>query len=229
MTGTQQYHVFFVNQGSVGGLACLYQDPANAPCNDAGMQSLAWMVCGAEAGVQIDFQWQVAYDFAWFDDIPPATQEIMNAGVGAVFFSLDQYGYRFQADTPPPTGQLSIQAAASISSTNDVLVGLGMSGTGTFACPARPNTHYLFTPVPDSDLLYWVAFGANFALNAPIDLATLPYMPVQLAFPAGVYAMTVTLQSDNVLVLTTGAPKNDASLAHGQSHQKIVYRNGHMC
>lgn len=226
MASGQTYDLYFINDSAAGGIACVYQDPANAACNRAGRQTLAWMACGAGPGVQIDFQWQTGYDFAWFNRAAPATQQFKDAAAGAVAFSFTQYGYQFQPGTPPAPGSLAIQADASIPSVNQAVAGLGMSGAGTCAFPAQPNSNYLFTPVADADLLYWVAFGGNFKVNAPIDLASLPYQPVQLAYPVGVYAMTVTLTATNTLVPSTGAPPAEPGTIRVVKRPTIFYRAG---
>lgn len=226
MDNNLTYDLFFCNDSQFGGLVCVYQDPRNVSANSMNGQTLAWMVCGADTGVEINFKWQVEYDFVWFNNASTVTQQIKDASVGAVTLSLKQYGYHFQPVTPSPKGALSIQSDASIPLENSTLVGIGMSGAGTLAFAALPNTNYGFTPISSTSLQYYVAFGGDFQLNCPIESSNPTCGPLPLSYPAGVYAMTVTLTSNNELVLSTGVPATDGTALKMQPRRSIVYLAG---
>lgn len=229
MGSVQQYDLFFVNNSMGGGKACVYQDAGNIICGDGSPSALAWMICGANPGVQIDFKWHVEYDCAWFNATAPATQQIKTADVNAgtsVVLALDQYGYSFVSGTVPPVpGKLSLLGDYTIPSVNNVLLGIGMSGAGTFAFPAQPNVSHGFSPVADTSLSYWLAFGGDFQRNRPVGQVVPSIKPICVRFPAGVFAMTVTLDASNILRLVPGPPPN-AALASAPSSVKIVYRAG---
>lgn len=223
MGSGQQYGLWFVNQSSNAGKACVYQDQGNAAAQAA--KVLAWMVTGANPSVQVNFVWALDYDFAWFDYDAPRSQGISSAGLTAdnsVAFARNQYGYYFQAPTAGTSGQLSIRADGSIPSVNNTLVGIGMHGAGTFACPAGPNLNYAFTPVQDAILAYWISFGSySFDVGDPVDPSTLNN-PGKIIFPYGVYVMTAVLNSQNLWSIHAGPPGNAAQV----DVEAVVYEAG---
>lgn len=228
MGSVQQYDLFFVNNSNTAGKACVYQDAGNISCSDGCPSALAWMVCGANPGVQIDFQWHVQYDCVWFNATAPATQQIKSADVAtgtSLALALAQYGYLFTPATPPVPGKLSVLGDYTVPTVNNVLLGIGMSGAGTFAFPAQPNISHGFVPANDGALAYWLAFGGDFQVNRPVDQVTPSVLPIRLCFPAGLFVMTVTLDASNILRLAPGPPPN-AALASAPPSVKIVYRAG---
>lgn len=93
---------------------------------------------------------------------------------------------------PQPGGQpgmLSVRCEATVPF-GHTSIGIGMSGAATFATQAMPNMMYTFGTSPS----YWLAFG-NYQQGQVLDAHSIPNA-VQLNFPAGVYALTVTLNPD---------------------------------
>ncbi|OYO28047.1 hypothetical protein [Janthinobacterium sp. PC23-8] len=229
MGSVQQYDLFFLNKSGSGGNVCVYQDAGNVSCSDGNPGALAWMVCGANPDVQIDFQWKVAYDCAWFNVTVPATQQLKAADAitgTSVVLALGQYGYLFTpAPAPPVPGTLSVQGDYTIPTVNNVLLGIGMSGAGTFAFPAQPNVSHGFSPAGNESLAYWVAFGGDFQLNRPVSQVTPSIKPLCIRFPAGVFAVTVTLTASNILQYVPGPPASTLR-AGAPATRNMVYRAG---
>ncbi|NIA00813.1 hypothetical protein [Massilia sp. CCM 8734] len=223
MNSSATFDLFFCNDSQVGGLVCVYQDPANFSANAANGQTLAWMVCGADTGVQIDFQWQLAYDYVWFDNASVPTQQISNASLGAVKLVRENFGYHFLPAPPPPSETLAIISDTSVPSDSQVLVGVGMSGAGALAFSAVPTMQYEFTPVCTDKLQYYLAFGGDFQQNRPIASVNPMIRPMLLSYPAGVVAMTVTLTPSNELMLTSGTPSSQRAASSNAPRRIILY------
>ena len=202
-------NLFFVNNSGSGGKVCIYQIGSNATF-PGGVDVLAWLLAGANQFTTIRFRWTTDYNFAWFDDDPPKSSQIIPASLNnasTVRFSKNQYGYYFQAPAKTAASSLQIQADGTIPASNKTLAGFGMGGAGTFAAPAMPNVRYVFTPVADADLAYGISFGAYaFEVGDPIDVDTLNN-PGTVSFPIGVDTMTATLNSANAWTFTVGAPR----------------------
>ena len=212
----QQYTLCFINQSGYPGKVCVYQDSGNVAFNQGTPLMLAWMVTGANPLVQVNFKWQTDYNFVWFDNAVPQTQQIVAANIStgnSVPLSWNQYGYSFQNAQTASAGLLSIAADASIPTVNNAFAGIGMHGAGTFASDARPNMQSSYTPAADGKLVYWIGFGTPFVLNEPINLATLSIKPLQISFPPGVYVMTAILNSQNLWDTFPGLPSSAAELS----------------
>lgn len=227
MSNNQQYNLWFVNQSVSAGKVCVYQDESNVTFNQADFKILAWILTGANPSVQVNFKWAADYNFTWFDYNSPRTQQIIAASIdtgNSVTFSRNQYGYYFQTPTTSDSsGQLLVQSDKSIPSVNTAVAGIGLHNAGTFAFPAGPNINWVFKPVPDADLKYWISFGSYlFEENDPIDVSSLN-SPAKISFPYGVYNMTAVLGSDNKWTIYTGLPAAADGL---QISQRVVYEAG---
>ena len=201
-------YLFFVNNSGSSGKVCVYQAGSNATFQ-GNVDVLAWLLAGANQSTVIRFSWTTDYNFAWFDNYPPKSSQIIPASLSAanlVRFSKNQYGYYFQPPAKSAAPSLQIQTDSTIPAFNNTLAGFGMGGAGTFAAPAMPNVSYVFTPVPDTELAYEITFGAySFGVSDPINVGTLNN-PAKISFPIGVNAMTATLNSANAWTITVGAP-----------------------
>lgn len=234
MSDNQQYNLWFVNQSASAGKVCIYQNINNLPCNGVSKQ-LAWMLTGANPSVQVNFIWGADYNFVWFDYDLPETQQITAANVSTgevINFCKNQYGYYFQTPTTVTTnGQLTIQSEGTIPSVNNTVVGIGMHGAGTFAFNSGPNLDFVFNPVSDANLLYWISFGNySFKVNDVIDISTLN-SPGMICFPYGVYTMTAVLNSSNQWNIYPGAPigaiaKSDDNKMVTMDIPTVIYEAG---
>jgi hypothetical protein len=70
-----------------------------------------------------------------------------------------------------------------------------MSGSGTFAIQAVPNTRAGFTPHAE----YWVTFG-QYTPGQVLDVGTITNT-VAVIYPDSITSRTVTLQPDNTLAV----------------------------
>jgi rhizosphere induced protein len=178
---------------------CVYQqDP------DIGVQdvfSLAWFAEAAQPGTNLLFQWSLDYSFVWdetgelqpgvtFDASRVLPADPSNTAQNAVIFDCPGGAYLFEPSQGAETGNLYIKESANIPA-NQASVGIGMSGSGTFAVQAQPNLNLVFTPHPN----YWITAG-TFVPGQVLDTETVTD-PAAIAFPDNVYSMTATLGSDN--------------------------------
>ena len=75
---------------------------------------------------------------------------------------------------------------------NKFSVGIGMSGTGTYATQAGTNLTHVFTPTPS----YWVAAGTNAKVGTVLNIDTITQTS-EAKFPSAVYDMNCVLEQDN--------------------------------
>lgn len=228
MSGSQ-FQLYFVNGSTSAGTLCVYQADRNVSVNQTGLTVLAWMMAGANPSTVIEFIWTTTYDFMWIDYDQPRSYGRAAANLNtanSITFAKNSFGYYFPA---PPTGVagsgFTIQSDGTIPSVNNTVAGIGMSGAGTFAAPAKPNLNYVFTPVADASLTYCVSFGYyTFQVGDPVPVSQLNPSG-QVRFPPGVSAMTATLNSANQWNIYAGAPLGqDAALAARRT--AIVYEAG---
>ena len=192
----QSYSVTFVNNSQNTGSACLYQQTPDAPFN---LMSLAWFAYPTHPSTRTTFQWSIDYSFVWgqtgtlMPGVTFSADQQLPAdpnGANTVTFT-QQYGSpqfsRLQSGGQP--GMLSISCDASVPS-RQISIGIGMSGSATFATQAMPNMTSVFGVSPS----YWFAFG-NYQQGQVLDAQSIT-TAVQLNFPSGVYALTVTLNAD---------------------------------
>jgi hypothetical protein len=189
---------------------CVYQnDPDIGVPN---ILSLAWFAKPAEPTTTVVFKWTIAYSFVWSETgtlIPGvefAASQSWPADPSAIGVSdpktagnqigltYDQVGQAYTFDSVPTKGAqrgtLYINEDATIP-LNQASVGIGMSGSGTYAVQAQPNETLTFSPHP----VYYLAAG-TFKQGIALDTGSINN-PVQIQFPVGVFAMTAVLQQDN--------------------------------
>lgn len=194
-----QYSVRATNNSPGSGHLMLFQKGLNMPPNT---MSLAWFSNYTETMNATLFQWTMDYGFAW-----SRTGQLKP---GLIFFApqlwpadltttnqvtftqdLSDYTYTFINQT---TGQqpntLFIQEDETIEY-DYVSVGIGMSGSPTFAAQAMSN-HMQAFPM---EMTYWIAFG-DFAPGKVLDVETITNA-AQIQFPPGVYSMTAILNPDD--------------------------------
>jgi hypothetical protein len=192
------YAVTFNNKSANFGVVCLYQADANA--NMPGMP-LAWMCQPSAPDTYTTFQWTIDYAFIWDrigtlvpgmivkpSQMAPADPNAMNQ----ITFTRASPGM-FEFTNPTqrqPLGSLIIQQDGTIP-LNQLAVGISMSGSGTFAVQAQPNTTAVFTPRPS----YWITFG-QYTAGQVLDPGRIPNS-AEIIFPPDVFTMTAALNADN--------------------------------
>jgi len=122
------------------------------------------------------------------------------------------YSFSNQAAGPSP-GSLTVVEGSGVG-LDQASVGIGMSGSGTYAVQAQPNLQLTFTPHP----VYWITFG-NFTQGEVLDIQSLTN-PAQINYPAGNYAMVATLNQDNTWTITTASDHNKSRLERRRQQRK---------
>jgi hypothetical protein len=192
----------------MSGSACVYQQDPNIGVPN--VMSLAWFAKAANPNTKLMFQWDITYNFVWSQTgvlIPGVifwASETVNADLSQnnkISFSYQNNAFTFKK---PPTqgsqiGTIYIEQDGTIPA-NTASVGVGMSGSGTFAVQAQPNVLATFTPHPE----YWITFG-NYHQGQVMDVGTIT-KAAKIDFPPNVYAMTATLKPDNTWLVTQGIP-----------------------
>jgi rhizosphere induced protein len=204
-----QYTLRVVNQSSNFFDMCVYQEDPDLGVPDA--LSLAWFAKPAYPTTTVVFRWGIDYSFIWsetgelkpgvyFDasQVWPADPSV-NGVAGPTkpgnqigFSHPDKNAYTFTS-TPTAnarTGSLYIKEDNTIP-LKRAAVGIGMSGSGTFAVQSQPNMNLTFTPHP----IYYLAAG-TFSEGEVLDIASITN-PTDVQFPPGVFSMTATLLQNN--------------------------------
>lgn len=172
---------------------CYQKDP---DLGVPGVVSLAWWAKFAHPDTQIDFEWTIDYTMLWSEmgDLRPgvhftASQKLAadpsgKSGPNLVELDYEDGGFTFGTPSNAGTaGSLTINTGPGFAA-GAASVAIGMSGSGTFAVPAAPQDHVLFTPHPE----YWVAFG-SFNQGDVLDITQISNS-AKVVFPPNVYAMT---------------------------------------
>lgn len=200
------YTINFFNNSSLEGSFCVFQQtPEDIGPN---VFALAWFAKLTNPGTRLSFSWDLDYCFIWDETgvlVPGITFEASQVLAGGltennmVTLTKGDGAYEFvHQTTGGQPGSLAVNNDATIP-VGEASVGIGMSGSGTFAVQAQPNITYVFTPHPQ----YWVAFG-NFQQGQALDSSEINN-PVQLMFPPNTYDLDVTLNADNSWTVTQAA------------------------
>lgn len=192
-----QYRINFVNNSTNSGSIVLFQQDQNVGVS--GAMSLVWFSKRVHPNTSGYFSWTVNYNFVWSKTgvLKPGVQFFASQAPEADLTATNSIGFTFDGayDFVNQTagslqGNLYIKQDGTIP-LNQVSVGIGMSGVGTFAVQAQPNTDLTFTPNPE----YWICFG-NFEQGEVLNVQEMAYaFPVQ--FPPGVYVMNALLNMDS--------------------------------
>ncbi len=214
---TYQYSLLFQNNSSNSGTVCVYQlDPG---LGVPGAFSLAWQTNYNHPTTNVVFQWNVDYDFVWFQSGKLGTGTVFLAsqvwptdGSTNNQITLTKQGgaYTFSNQTKgAQAGILYIHTDDTIPA-KEASTGIGMSGTGTFVTQAQPNWNLQFTPSPQ----YWIAFG-SYTQGQVLGSSALPGSQ-QVVYGANVYSMTAILNSDNSWTIQPTAQTSTAAILSAQ-------------
>jgi len=208
MAGTQ-YTLRVVNNSSNFMDMCMYQEDPNIGVPNA--LSLAWFAKPAYPTTTVVFRWTVDYSFVWsetgtltpgvyFDAsqtwpadpsiVSPATDFKAGNQIGLSHPSANAYTFTSTPTSGAQNGSLYIKEDPNIP-LKRASVGIGMSGSGTFAVQSQPNLNLTFTPHP----IYYLAAG-TYTQGEVLDIGTITN-PTDIRFPAGVFSMTATLNENN--------------------------------
>ncbi|TWJ02381.1 hypothetical protein JN11_01353 [Mucilaginibacter frigoritolerans] len=197
------YTIHFFNNSTVAGSFSVFQKmPDQAGPN---VFSLAWLAKFTNPNTRLSFSWTLDHCFTWAETgqlVPGITfeaSEVLPATLNennTVTLTKSDGAHQFINQTSEgQPGSLTITADNTIPP-NQTSVGVGMSGSGTFAVQAAPNMNFVFTPHPQ----YWVAFG-NFHQGQALQTSEITNT-AQVVFPPNIYAMNVTLNRDNTWTIT---------------------------
>ena len=197
-----EYSVTFKNESSNFGDICIYQEDP-----DLDIASLAWLTKFIHPMTTVKFTWSTDYIFIWIktDKLHSKTiiqsSEIMNTDLNKnnmVELSYENNAYMFKnlQTNLDKADELCIVENGSIP-LNDALVGIGMSGVGTFVKQAQPNMNLFFRPHPK----YWISFG-EYSQGEVLDITRITNKAL-LEFKPNVYSLTATLSQDNSWEITT--------------------------
>ena len=222
MPGTQ-YSLRVVNQSTNFVDMCVYQDDPDLGVPD--VMSLAWFAKPAYPSTTVNFRWTIDYSFVWsetgelipgvfFDAsqvwpadpsvVKPSTADTAGNQVGYAHPSRSAYTFTSTPTSGAKVGTLYVKEASDLP-LKQASVGIGMSGSGTFAVQAQPNMNLTFTPHP----VYYLAAG-TFAQGEVLDIGSITNS-VRIAFPPGTFSMTATLQADNTWKVQNSALVNALS------------------
>jgi len=194
-----EYTVVFKNHSTMVGDVCIYQHEPDMAVHN--VMSLAWFSKGAAPTTTISFTWSIDYCFAWDEigelvpgvvfeadqiwdaDLKTHNQITLTTIHGDIYTFADQTEGKY-------SGNLYILGDVSVVS-NQVAVGIGMSGKPTHVAPAQPNWEWVYTPKPT----YWITFG-TFEEGEVLDIESISSF-AKIQFPPNVYSMTAVLQPDN--------------------------------
>lgn len=202
-----QYSVSFHNQSGKNGKFCVFQVPAEA--QQSNVMSLAWLVKQSNDDTDLDIDWTIDYSFVWSETgvLKPGVKfrasqtkpaDPSKAALNAIHFSKPNEGYTFE---PPMEGEVGEMGNLTIFTGPEIpkkkaSVGIGMSGSGTFAVNAEPNYVVTFSPHP----IYWVGFG-NYEKGVVIDTQSMTKFK-QITFEPNNYHLEITLDQTNSWTVT---------------------------
>jgi hypothetical protein len=192
------YELHLHNDSLQSGDFCIFQTMPDI--NMSNVTSLAWLSKTASPTTRLVFQWALEYDFVWTcatGNKPgarvtacqswPANTETNNKVL------LDKINGAYSFSKQPvseSSGSLIIEQGKNVLP-QEVSVGIGMDGKGTFVLPSQPNMQVMMTPKP----AYWLCFG-SFEQGQVIDISRVSQRALKLDF-IGQTQMSVSFGIDN--------------------------------
>ncbi len=199
-----QYTLNCINNSQISGSFAIFQKapPLTVAPN---VFSLAWFARPTAPKTQVSFTWSVEYSFVWSETgvlkpgINFSASQVLAADPYAqnmVLLGLDNYGAtRFDKLSSNGTpGSLTIQQLSTVVP-DRTSVGVGMSGSGTYAIQAAPNMTAVFSPHPN----YWVLFG-NYTTGDVMDIEDISGA-VEVTYGGSLANRTATLGLNNIITV----------------------------
>jgi rhizosphere induced protein len=167
------------------------------------IHALAWQVTQLNPGNRHVFSWAMTWAFAYtatavtpgYQWSPEGTLAADPIGTATCAASL---GWDGDCTMAPATGQpdgttlwVTDAATVPLPTVQPTSVGLALGGAPACATDAGPNLHQTFTLAPA-----WYIDDDRYVAGQVVDAATLAQCQ-PLTFPAGVTALTATLEQDN--------------------------------
>ncbi len=200
------YSLTLKNQSAAPWTFYVYQ---KMPQQVADVFSLAWFASPfvLTVGNQITFTWEIDYNFVWSatGTIMPGitfnafgTENADPDGNNTTNFTTSPGPNLSPAAPGQPAGSLVIKDGSDVPN-NTYSVGIGMSGTGTYAVQAGTNLTHTFTPTPS----YWVAAGTNVQVGTVLNITTVG-VTAEAKFPNNVFKLIGTLDTANTWTFKNG-------------------------
>ena len=200
-----RYSLTCINNSNRSGSFAIFQRPP--PIDGGGpIYAVTWFASLSAPQTRMTFEWTIDYSFVRAETgvlLPGVTFIASQAipadpmGKNLIELATDNYGMTYF--TPPETygraGTLTIQQWGNVAQ-DRTSCGIGMSGAAIYAVQAAQNITTVFKPHPD----YWVAFG-RFNVREVVDFQQITGK-VEVPYQAPVTSRTVTLQPDNLLVVS---------------------------
>ncbi len=200
-----KYSLTCMNNSQLSGSFAVFQKapPSTIPGN---VFSLAWFARPTAPGSQVTFSWGLDYSFVWSETglLQPGINFAASQAVAAdpdrlnlVQLTKDKYGATTfgHANGNGALGSLTIQQLSNVAP-NKTSVGIGMSGSGTFAVQAAPNMTAVFTPHPN----YWVVFG-NYETGDVMDIQDVTEA-VEVTYGGALTSRTANLSIENLIAVS---------------------------
>ncbi|MEO1085624.1 MAG: protein rhiA [Acidobacteriota bacterium] len=193
------YQLIFKNESTQFGSACVYQQDPDV--TDPDVMSLAWFCKSTAPTTTVDFDWSIDYNFVWSRTGALAPGVIFRASqvwdanlstTNQVTLTKMNDAYTFKDQRQGARHGTLYVDQDNLVAPQELSVGVGMSGFGTFVVQGQPNVTAMFTPHPE----YWITFG-KFQQGEVLDITQITNA-AQIKFPPNVYSMTATLGSDNM-------------------------------
>ncbi len=199
-----QYALTLINKSSQPWAFYLYQ---KLPGQTIDVFSLAWLCSSHEikVGQQVRFQWDISYHFSWARTgqlMPGLLYQTSGSkkcdpnGANSTDFDVTSSPGLSTPVQGAPAGSLSVRDGVSVQP-NMFSVGIGMSGSETFAVQAGRGLTHNFSAAPS----YWIAAGTNIQRGTTLNNIT-GGMDREAKFPPGTYDLTGTLDQNYTWTIT---------------------------
>ncbi|HBF28468.1 protein rhiA [Rhizobium sp.] len=199
------YSLTCVNNSDTSGSFAIFQKAPPTP-TPGNVFSLAWFARPAAPGSQVKFTWGLDYSFVWSEtgELKPGitfdASQVLPAdpyGKNMVQLTRDKWGATtfVNPSANGAVGSLTIQQLANVTP-NQTSVGVGMSGSGTFAIQAASNMTAVFTPHPN----YWVVFG-NYQTGDVMDIEDVTGA-VEVTYGGAQTSRSAILGLDNLITVS---------------------------
>ena len=203
----ETYTINFVNKAGISGNFCVYQQAPNSL--NPGVFPLVWLAqfSDPDSKVKVSIGWNTQLYFVWAKTGKLKPGVIFNAGEAlkadvpessAVTLTKSNGNYQFIKQTKGYRRDMLEITSDEYTAIDQASVGIGMSGSGTFAVQAQPKMIFLF----ETNAEYWITFG-DLKQGQVLDPRFI-INPERIVFPHGIYSMNVTYNWDYTWTIEQG-------------------------
>lgn len=187
----ETYTLTVQNNSGQSGDFCIFQETPDL--NSPHIQTLAWLAKPANPSSSLSFEWSLDYNFVWgqSDNLVPTTTQKVKSNTSITLIKKNST-HELKNHTIKKTENNALHITSNkVKNSNKNLVGIGMSGAGTFLLKSDQDLDVHIA----SPKQYKVCFGdykQGQILN-PSQLANLG----TVVFPPNVYNMEIKLNPDS--------------------------------